>query len=66
MNGNKANILGVALNSTPKNQLLREIVDLASVSGQITHSVIVFTPNPEFLVEAQEDSGGWFRTGFGG
>ena len=49
---NKAIILGVPVNSSSGDLLLEEITNLASKKG---HKSIIFTPNPEFLVEAQKD-----------
>ena len=54
MNGNKAYILGVAIDSTSTSFVLNTIVGLAS--GKATEKgKIIFTPNPEFIVEAQAD-----------
>ena len=83
MNGNKANILGVAIDSSSAGSLLNTIVGLAGVSVIASpdghrdeaisfgvkkdkkgiassqtprnDSLVVFTPNPEFIVEAQAD-----------
>jgi len=55
MNGNKAKILGVSLNSSSTSLLLNTVVELAMTQGGRSKPTIVFTPNPEFLVEAQKD-----------
>lgn len=60
MNGNKANILGVNFNGSWLAELLNTIVELATSQDGRRKPVIVFTPNPEFLVEAQKDAG--FKT----
>ena len=69
---NRANILGVSINSSQGEVLLKKIVDLASGEGRNNGNInsnnvetkhapslqlkknplIVFTPNPEFIVEA--------------
>jgi len=57
MNGNKANILGVSLDSSSTDSLLNTIVDLATNGSCSKVPVLIFTPNPEFVVEAQKDEG---------
>ena len=53
MSLNTVKILGVKINSSCKEELLNKIVDFAS--GKAGSSLVVFTPNPEFLVEAQKN-----------
>lgn len=56
MNGNIVNILGIEINSSSTNLLLSRLVDFASNQAESNDNLIVFTPNPEFLVEASKDS----------
>ncbi len=55
MNGNRAKILEVGLNSTSAGSVLSTMVELAMTQGGRNKPTIVFTPNPEFLVEARKD-----------
>lgn len=53
MSLNTVNILGIKINSTSASSVLKEIIEFASTQSQ---PKIIFTPNPEFLVVAHEDS----------
>ena len=51
MSPNNVTILGVSLNSTSRQRVLEEIVNFEANQAPL----LVFTPNPEFLVEADKD-----------
>ncbi len=51
MSPNSVNILGVSINSTSKLLVLRQITEFEPNRAPL----LVFTPNPEFLVEADKD-----------
>ncbi len=55
MTRNIATILGVPINSSPVDSLLREILDFEADSS-LGKKLVIFTPNPEFLVEADQDA----------
>lgn len=56
MSDKKVKILGVAVNSNQEKELLNEIVGCAlGIGKENKKSLVVFTPNPEFLVEAQRN-----------
>ncbi len=55
MTRNTATILGVAINSTSASSLLREILDFMADSS-LEKKLVIFTPNPEFLVAAQKNA----------
>ncbi|PIS14758.1 hypothetical protein COT64_00935 [Candidatus Shapirobacteria bacterium CG09_land_8_20_14_0_10_39_12] len=58
MSPNNVTILGVSLNSTSRQRVLEEIVNFEANQARLPagrQSLLVFTPNPEFLVEADKD-----------